>query len=126
MMPDIDLKINKQELYNGYSKHNKSKEIIISLIKNGISAFVFKYNRIEKKTLISYCTFDFRFYYYENNVAKELFYINCKNSRRTLISFLEILKDIVKNYDVNLTNEFFDDGYFYDEIKEEIVRHIYK
>ena len=126
MMPDIDLKLNKQELYNGYSKHNESKEIIISLIKNGISTFVFKYNRIEKKTLISYCTFDFKFYYYENNIAKELFYINCKYSRRTLISFLEILQDIVKHYDVNLTNEFFDDGYFYDEIKEEIVRHIYK
>lgn len=126
MMPGIDLKINKQELSNGYSKHNESKEIIISLIKNGISTFIFKYNRIEKKTLISYCTFDFMFYYYENNIAKELFYINCKFSRKTLNSFLEILQDIVKNYDVNLTNEFFDDGYFYDEIKEEIVRHIYK
>jgi hypothetical protein len=125
-MPDTDLKIIKQELYNGYSKHNESKEIIISLIKNGVSTFGFKYSRIEKKALISYCTFDFRFYYYEDNVAKELFYINCKHSRKTLISFLEILQYITKNYDVKLVNEFFDDGYFYDEVKEEIVRHIYK
>lgn len=124
-MPDINLRNSKQELFNGYSKHNETRNIIIDLIKSGISCFTFKYNRTDKTSLISYSTFKFKFYYIENKTETELFYINCRYSRRTLISFLEILEHIVQNYDVNLTNEFFNDGYFYDKQKEEIVRYIY-
>lgn len=124
-MPDINSKNIKQELFNGYSKHNETKAIIIDLIKNGINTFIFKYNRIEQGTFVSYTTFDFKFYYKEDETESELFYINCKHSRKTLISFLEILQHIVENYNVNLTNEFYNDGYFYDKEKEEIVRYLY-
>ncbi|MFH6997174.1 hypothetical protein ACHRVZ_04520 [Flavobacterium sp. FlaQc-57] len=125
-MPDIDLRNSKQELYNGYSKHNETKNFIIDLIKNGISSFVFKYNRFDKGALISYSTFDFRFFCIKDGIETELFYINCKHSRKTLLSFLEIIQHLEKNYDVNLKNDFFNDGYFYDKEKEEIVRYLYR
>ncbi|CAA9200077.1 hypothetical protein FLACOL7796_03018 [Flavobacterium collinsii] len=125
-MPDIDLKNSKQELYNGYSRHNETKSIIIDFINNKISSFIFRYNRTDKNSLVSYSTFDFNFCYIENEIETELFYINCDHSRKTLLSFLEILQYIENNYDVSLTNEFYNDGYFYDKKNEEIVRYLYR
>lgn len=125
-MPDIDLKNTKQELHSGYSKHNETKKVIIDLINNGISSFAFKYHRTDKNSLFSYSTFDFNFYYIENEIETKLFYINCKHSRKTLLSFLEILQHIEKNYAVSLTNEFYNDGYCYDKENEEIVRYLYR
>lgn len=121
-MSDINLKDIGSELWNGYSKHNEIRAFLDQLIKSGITSFIFKYNRIEKSFNT---TFDFRFYSIENKIEKELFYINCSSTRKTLLSFLIILEHIEKNYKIDLVNEFANDGYFYDSKKEEIVRYIY-
>lgn len=121
-MSDINLKDIGSEIWNGYSKHNEIRAFLIHLIQSGTTSFVFKYNRIEKSMNT---TFDFRFYYIENKIEKELFYINCRYTRKTLISFLEILNHINENYKIDLVNEFANAGYFYDSQKQEIVRYIY-
>ncbi|OXA98088.1 hypothetical protein B0A75_15595 [Flavobacterium oncorhynchi] len=121
-MSDIKLNTIGNELWNGYSKHNEIRAFLINLIQSGITSFIFKYNRIEE-TMST--TFDFRFYCIENQVEKELFYINCSSTRKTLLSFLEILNHINENYKIDLVNEFANDGYFYDSEKQEIIRLIY-
>ena len=121
-MSDIKLKIIGSEIWNGYDKHNEIRAFIINLIQNGITSFIFRYNRIEQSMNT---TFDFRFYCIENQVEKELFYVNCRSTRKTLLSFLQILNHINENYKIDLVNEFANDGYFYDSKKEEIVRYIY-
>lgn len=121
-MSDIKLNTIGNELWNGYSKHNEIRAFLINLIQSGITSFIFKYNRIEQ-TMNT--TFDFRFYCIENQIEKELFYVNCKSTRKTLLSFLEILSHINENYKIDLVNEFANDGYFYDSTKQEIVRLIY-
>lgn len=121
-MSDIKLSPIGNELWNGYSKYNETQAFLINLIQGGITSFIFKYNRIEKSI---YTTFDFRFYCVENKIEKELFYINCRYTRKTLISFLQILNHINENYKIDLVNEFANDGYFYDSKKQEIVRYIY-
>jgi|GEM_PF-2561751 len=121
-MSDIKLNTIGSELWNGYSKYNETRAFIIDLIQSGITSFIFKYNRIEQSMNT---TFDFKFYYIENQVEKELFYINCRYTRKTLISFLQILNHINENYNIDLVNEFANDGYFYDDKKQEIVRYIY-
>lgn len=121
-MSDIKLKIIGSEIWNGYDKHNEIRAFIIDLIQSGTTSFIFKYNRIEKSMNT---TFDFRFYCIENQVEKELFYVNCSSTRKTLLSFLSILNHITENYKIDLVNEFANDGYFYDSKKEEIVRYIY-
>ncbi|WP_026729055.1 hypothetical protein [Flavobacterium denitrificans] len=121
-MSDIKLKIIGSEIWNGYDKHNEIRAFIINLIQNGITSFIFRYNRIEQSMNT---TFDFRFYCIENQVEKELFYVNCRSTRKTLLSFLSILNYINENYEIDLVNEFANDGYFYDSKKEEIVRYIY-
>ncbi|GAA3733251.1 MULTISPECIES: hypothetical protein [Flavobacterium] len=121
-MSDIKLNTIGSELWNGYSKHNETRAFLIHLIESGITSFIFKYNRIEKSM---YTTFDFRLYCIENQVEKELFYVNCSSTRKTLLSFLQILNHINENYKIDLVNEFANDGYFYDAKKLEIVRYIY-
>jgi hypothetical protein len=121
-MSDIKLSPIGNELWNGYSKYNETQAFLINLIQGGITSFIFKYNRIEKSIDT---TFDFRFYCVENKIEKELFYINCRYTRKTLISFLQILNHINENYKIDLVNEFANDGYFYDSKKQEIVRYIY-
>jgi hypothetical protein len=121
-MSDIKLNTIGSELWNGYSEHNETRAFLIDLIQSGITSFIFRYNRIEKSMNT---TFDFRFYCIENQVEKELFYVNCSSTRKTLLSFLEILNHINENYKIDLVNEFSNDGYFYDGEKQEIVRLIY-
>ncbi|MBL0736961.1 hypothetical protein JI750_08715 [Flavobacterium sp. GN10] len=121
-MSDIKLNTIGSELWNGFSKYNETRAFLIDLIQSGITSFIFKYNRIEQSMNT---TFDFRFYCIENQVEKELFYINCRYTRKTLISFLQILNHINENYKIDLVNEFSNDGYFYDSEKREIVRYIY-
>ncbi len=121
-MSDINLKDIGSELNRGYSKNNEIRAFLINLIQSGTTSFIFRYNRIEQSMNT---TFDFRFYCIENQVEKELFYINCSSTRKTLLSFLQILNHINENYKIDLVNEFANDGYFYDDKKQEIVRYIY-
>lgn len=121
-MSDIKLKDIGSEIWNGYEKHNEIRAFLIDLIQSRITSFIFRYNRIEESMNT---TFDFRFYCIENQVEKELFYVNCNSTRKTLLSFLQILNYINENYKIDLVNEFANDGYFYDSEKQEIVRYIY-
>lgn len=120
-MSDIKLNTIGSEIWKGYDENNEVRTFLINLIQSGITSFIFKHNRIEQSMTI----FDFRFYYIENGIENELFYINCKYTRNTLLSFLSILNHINENYEIDLVNEFANDGYFYDSKKQEIVRYIY-